>query len=232
MFEDTLLESSLKSAPILKTKHWLIFIAIGAVVFLAGYFGLPIINMGADPGVIVAQSAIVASVITCWALMLCYVLADAKRYGFNGLVWFSVNLILPLVGFVIYLMYSASKTGDWKRATLPIAYIFEFIIIGVMVLVPLIYTEALPKAQLMAFLSAPPPPPPPPPPPAAAAPPPKIIHRVSAEDIMRAPTVIPKTIAQIKDEAEPPPNAGAVGVVGGVPGGMPGGALGDRKSVV
>ena len=139
MFEDTLLESSVKSAPILKAKHWLICIAIGAAVFAAGYFGLPIINMGADPGVIVAQSAIVASVITCWALMLCYVLADAKRYGFNGLVWFIVNLILPLVGFVIYLMYSASKTGDWKRATLPIAYIFEFIII---VLVPLIYTEA------------------------------------------------------------------------------------------
>ena len=93
-----------------------------------------------------------------------------------------------------------------------------------MVLIPLIYTEALPKAQLMTFLAAPPPPPPPPPPPAAAAPAPRIIHRVSAEDIMRAPTVIPKTIAQVKDEPEPPPNAG--GVVGGVPGGVPGGQMG------
>jgi protein TonB len=133
--------------------------------------------------------------------------------------------LLPLLGFVIYLIYSASKTGDWKRATLPIAYIFEVIIIGVMVLVPLIYTEALPKAQLMTFLAAPPPPPPPPPPPAAAAPAPRIIRRVSVEDVMRAPTVIPKTIAQVKDEPEPPPNAG-VGVVGGVPGGVPGGSFG------
>ena len=41
---------------------------------------------------------------------------------------------------------------------------------------------------------------------------------------MRAPTVIPKTIAQVKDEPEPPPNA--VGVVGGVPGGVPGGSMG------
>src|SRR5208282_5355699 len=103
-----------------------------------------------------------------------------------------------------------------------IAYIFEALLVGMMVLVPLIYTEALPKAQLMTFLAAPPPPPPPPPPP-AAAPAPRIIRRVSAEDMMRAPTVIPKTIAQVKDN-EPPPSA--VGVVGGVPGGVPGGTFG------
>ena len=35
MFEDTLLESSTKMAPVLKGKHWLISIAIGAVFFLA-----------------------------------------------------------------------------------------------------------------------------------------------------------------------------------------------------
>jgi protein TonB len=108
---------------------------------------------------------------------------------------------------------------------MPIAYMVEVVVVGVMILVPLIYTEALPKGQLMTFLAAPPPPPPPPPPP-AAAPPPRVIRRVTAEDIMRAPTVIPKTIAQIKDEPEPPPNAGAVGVVGGVPGGVPGGQMG------
>jgi protein TonB len=43
---------------------------------------------------------------------------------------------------------------------------------------------------------------------------------------MRAPTVIPKNIVQIKDEPEQAPNAGAVGVVGGVPGGVPGGQMG------
>ena len=41
---------------------------------------------------------------------------------------------------------------------------------------------------------------------------------------MRAPTVIPKTIAQVKDEPEQPPSA--AGVVGGVPGGIPGGQMG------
>lgn len=41
---------------------------------------------------------------------------------------------------------------------------------------------------------------------------------------MKAPTVIPKTIAKVKDEPTPPPNT--VGVVGGVPGGVPGGQMG------
>ena len=161
MFEDTLLESSTKMAPVLKLKHWLISIAIGAVFFLTGYFVLPMVSAN-ETSVIATQSAIVGVVIAGFALILCYVLADAGRNGFNPWIWFTVVLLLNLVGFIIYLIYSAAKTGDWKRATLPVAYIVEVIIIGVMVLVPLIYTEALPKAQLMTFLAAPPPPPPPP----------------------------------------------------------------------
>jgi protein TonB len=223
MFEDTLLESSAKSAPILTMKHWLISLAIGAVFFLTGYFILPMLSAN-ETSVILTQSGIVAGVITGLALILCYVVADAGRNGLNRGVWFTVAFLLPLVGFIIYLIYSASKTGDWKRATLPVAYILEVIIVGVLVLIPLIYTEALPKAQLMTFLSAPPPPPPPPPPPAAVAPAPRVIHKISVEDVMRAPTVIPKTIAQVKDEPEPPPTS--VGVVGGVVGGVPGGSFG------
>ena len=222
MFEDTLLDSSAKSAPVLTKLHWAISLAIGAVVFGIGYYVLPMVSAN-DPSVIMTQSGIVAGVVTGLALILCYVVSDAGRNGFNRGVWFAVALLLPLIGFIIYLIYSASKTGDWKRATLPIAYILEVIIVGVLVLIPLIYTQALPKAQLMTFLAAPPPPPPPPPPP-AAAPPVVHVHHVSVEDVMRAPTVIPKTIAQVKDEPEPPPNT--VGVVGGVVGGVPGGSFG------
>ena len=223
MFEDSLLESSTQRAPVLTGVHWLISLAIGAATFLALFFLLPMVSAN-ETSVILTQSAILGGLVAGFALILCYVLADAKRYDFNRVFWFLVVFLLNLVGFVLYLIYSAAKTGDWKRATLPIAYVFEVIVIGVMVLVPLIYTEALPKAQLMTFLAAPPPPPPPPPPPAAAAPAPRIIHRISMEDIMRAPTVIPKTIAQVKDEPEPP--SSAVGVVGGVPGGVPGGQMG------
>lgn len=222
MFDESLLDSSSKRAPILTGVHWLISLGIGAIVFGVLYKVLPMVSAN-ETGVIVAQATIVASVVTAWALILCYVLADARRNGFNRWVWFVLVLLTFLLGYIIYLLYSAAKTGDWKRATLPVAYVLEVIIIGVLVLIPLIYTEALPKAQLMTFLAAPPPPPPPPPPP-AAAPAPRIIRRVSVEDVMRAPTVIPKTIAQVKDEPEPPPNT--VGVVGGVVGGVPGGSFG------
>jgi protein TonB len=183
------------------------------------------VAFGAETKVVLAQGIILGGVVGCYALMLCYVLADAQRLGLNGWAWFVITLLLNVVGFILYLIYSAAKTDNWKRATIPIAYIVEVIIVGATVLVPLIYTEALPKGQLMTFLAAPPPPPPPPPPPVAAAPV-KIIKRVTAEDLMRAPTVIPKTITRVKDEVEAPPQAGAVGVVGGVPGGVPGGQMG------
>lgn len=224
MFDENLLESSPSRASVLKGRHWLISLGIGVVTFLAAYFLLPMLAAGVETKVLIAQGIILGVLMTCYALMLCYVMADARHLGFSPWLWFFVTLLLNVVGFIIYLIYSAAKTDNWKRATIPIAYIVEAIIVGAMVLVPLIYTEALPKAQLMTFLAAPPPPPPPPPPP-AAAPPVRIIHRVTAEDIMKAPTVIPKTIAQVKDEPEPPPQ-GAVGVVGGVPGGVPGGQIG------
>ena len=96
-----------------------------------------------------------------------------------------------------------------------------------MVLIPLIFTEALPKGQLMFLLVAPPPPPPPPPP--AAAP---VQHRskqvqtdiVNGE--LRTPTKIPKKVKMIKEDEAPPPAMAATGVVGGVPGGVPGGSMG------
>jgi protein TonB len=224
MFDETLLDSSPSRAPVLKGKHWAICWAVGGATFLAAYFGLPIIS-AAETKVILAQSIILGAIMFFYTMIVVYVFADARHLGLSPAIWVALTVLLNLVGFLFYLVYSAVKTDNWKRATIPIAYIIEVIIVGVTVLIPLIYTEALPKAQLMTFLVAPPPPPPPPPPPAAAAPV-RVVKRVTADDIMRAPTVIPKTIAKIKDEPEPLPQSGAVGVVGGVPGGMPGGTPG------
>jgi protein TonB len=229
MFDENLLESSPSHVGVLKGKHWLISLAIGAVVFLALFFLLPVLSFGAETKVVLAQSIIAAVLVTGYSLMLCYVVADASKLKLNATVWFVVVLLLNVVGFLIYLVYSAMKTDNWMRATIPIAYIVEGIIVGLLVLVPLIYTEALPSAQLMTFLAAPPPPPPPPPPPAAAAP--KIVKRVTMEDVMKAPTVIPKTVRIIKDQPEPVNNA-AVGVVGGIPGGVPGGQMGGALGAV
>jgi protein TonB len=222
MFDECLLESSPSRAPVLKSKHWILSLALGVVVFLIIFFGLPLVSFGAETKVVTAQAVILGVLTAGYALLLCYVWADARHLKLNAPVWFAITFLFNLVGFVAYLIYSAIKTDNWKRATLPIAYICEGILVGLFVLVPLIYTEALPSAQLMTFLAAPPPPPPPPPPPAAPAP--RIVKRVTMADVMKAPTVIPKTIAR-PDAATPPPSA-AVGVVGGIPGGVPGGQFG------
>lgn len=223
MFDDTLLDSSPQRAPVLSSTHWLISIGVAAVGFLLWFYGVATILGPPDSTrVLMIQSAIFGAMpFLLTALMLCYVWADTRHLGFNTYLWMALVLVFSVVGYLVYLVYSAQKTDNWKRATIPIAYILEGIIIGVTVLIPLIYTEALPKAQLMTFLAAPPPPPPPPPPP-AAAPPKVVVHHVSLQDIMKAPTVIPKNIVKVKDEPTPPPQA--AGVVGGVPGGIPGGS--------
>ena len=117
--------------------------------------------------------------------------------------------------------------GKTNRAwTVLISFIGQIALIGVLILIPMIYFDALPRTQLTSFLVAPPPPPPPPPPPAAA---PvkmvKVIPRQFDAGRLMAPKAVPKDIAMIKEEELPPPSASA-GVVGGVPGGVAGGSVG------
>jgi len=122
------------------------------------------------------------------------------------------------------LLESGGRLKTKRGATTFFSFILEVAIIGILILIPLIYTEALPKQQLMTFLVAPPPPPPPPPPP-AAAPPVKVIKKIETEldnGQLRQPTKIPQKVQMIKEEEAPPPSAG---VVGGVPGGVPGGSM-------
>jgi len=95
--------------------------------------------------------------------------------------------------------------------------------------VPLVFTEQLPKAQLLTFLVAPPPPPPPPPP-AAAEQVAKVVKQIQTDLLstgqLRTPGKIPQKVEMIKEEEAPPPMPAGGGVVGGVPGGIPGGQLG------
>jgi periplasmic protein TonB len=124
------------------------------------------------------------------------------------------------------LIESGGRLSTKRGMTTTISFLFQMVLIGILVLVPLLFTEALPKTQLMTFLVAPPPPPPPPPPPAAA--PIKIVKQVQT-DIMngqlRTPTKIPQKVEMIKEDVAPPPVTTA-GVIGGVPGGIPGGQMG------
>lgn len=119
------------------------------------------------------------------------------------------------------LIESGNKLKTKRGLTTSFTFIMEIILVGVMVLIPLLFTEALPKAQLLTGLVAPPPPPPPPPPPAAVV---KVvkIQTNMINDQLRTPTKIPKKIEIVKEEEAPPQ---MTGVVGGVTGGVPGGAM-------
>ena len=124
------------------------------------------------------------------------------------------------------LLESGGRLKTKRGATTLLSFGLEVVIIGILILIPLIYTEALPKQQLMTFLVAPPPPPPPPPPP-AAAPPVREIKKIETEldnGQLRQPTKIPQKVQMIKEDEPPPPST--AGVVGGVPGGVPGGSMG------
>jgi len=110
-----------------------------------------------------------------------------------------------------------------KPWTVAVSMLFQVLFLGILILIPLIYTEALPKAMLATMIVAPPPPPPPPPPPAAAV----IVkvkpqvHLMDAGKLLQ-PKTIPKDIKIIKEEA---PDMSA-GMAGGVPGGVAGGSMG------
>jgi len=122
---------------------------------------------------------------------------------------------------------SAHPTKTHKSWTVALSAIVQSIILGILILIPLIYTEALPKGMLNTFLVAPAPPPPPPPP---AAP----VKTVRAPKIVQlnkmvAPTVIPKNVAMIKDEA-PVIYTNGGGVDGGTGSGILNGIIGSGGS--
>jgi protein TonB len=124
------------------------------------------------------------------------------------------------------LMESGGRIKTNQKWTGLISTLVQLGLVGFLVLLPLIFTEALPKGQLTTWLVAPPPPPPPPPP---AAPQIQHVQKVSeiVDGSLRAPTKIPKQVKMIEEDAAPPPSSGVMGgVVGGVPGGSAGGVIG------
>ncbi|HXU20578.1 MAG TPA: TonB family protein [Verrucomicrobiae bacterium] len=125
----------------------------------------------------------------------------------------------------------SGQTGEMARTHKPwsigLSVILQAGILGALLLIPLIYTQVLPKTMLTTFLVAPPPPPPPPPPQQAVVKQVKPV-KVIAVNKMAAPTVIPKKIEIAKDEAPPAVNPndmpGVAGGTGDVLGGVGTGA--------
>jgi protein TonB len=125
---------------------------------------------------------------------------------------------------------SVLEYNRMARASRPLDFLISLLINLMILAAPvfagLYFTDTLNLKQLEStFLVAPPPPPPPPP---AAPTVVKVMprHKVfeNAGKLV-APTVIPKTIAEIK-ESPLPPDADGGGVAGGVPGGVAGGSMG------
>jgi protein TonB len=122
-----------------------------------------------------------------------------------------------------------SSVAQRKRRTWAtlLSLVLQLFLIGLLLLLPLWFTDELPKQQLLTLLEAPPPPPPPPPPatsiPSAA----KVVKVTSniANGRLRTPSRIPSRVQMIKEDEAPPPVPTTGGVVGGVPGGIPGGQL-------
>lgn len=112
---------------------------------------------------------------------------------------------------------SSSKTLDLLAALL-----FHAVLIGGPILAGLYYTDTLNMQVLATTLLVAPPPPPAPPAAILKAHAPRRVFLTGAKLV--APTVIPRQVAELKEEPLEPESLG--GTAGGVPGGVPGGQMG------
>ncbi|HEV2350388.1 MAG TPA: TonB family protein [Terriglobia bacterium] len=199
MFDATLLDSSPERVPVLDGRHWVGAFGVGVLGGLAGYLLLPLMFSPA-PEARMVESLLLGVGVMFYELMLWYVLADARQLGLNSGSWSIVLLVLNVVGFVVYLIYSAAKSGEWKRATLPLAYVFQGIVVCALLLFPLISTQALPDAQRFADLLIPAPP---------AGPRPVSTSRVKtakhppAHSVIEAPPRFPVAMDRVIEKPDP-----------------------------
>jgi len=105
----------------------------------------------------------------------------------------------------------SSKSKYWMMVT----FCTNGSILLLLILIPLIYPEALPAASLQTLLFAPPPPPPAPAPP----PPPQVVQVVKVKSEMMnnqltAPTKIPHNIQMVSEKEAPVSSFGVAGMEG------------------
>jgi protein TonB len=222
MFEDALLDSSPRQKSVLRRIHYLLSALAGTLFFVQGLYLLSLMFVPAGQRALIIAAAMVGVVAALYAMMLCYVWADARQQHLLAWPWLGLTLLLNLPGFLIYLVYSAQKTGDWKRAAIPLAYVAESMLVGVLILVPLIYTQALPRQLLITDIHIVPPSGRPPAPVAGQQASPSAHH--ATVDPFTEPVRIPPTIQQIAETPEPPQPDGPE--VPFIPGTIPGNGLG------
>ncbi len=120
-----------------------------------------------------------------------------------------------------------------RGATTIVSFLLQVGLVCVVILIPLIFTQALPlNVTSVTSLVAPPPPPPPPPPAAARAPASTPKPTPVETKALTVPLKIPQKIAQIHDQPTPDQNAGPPPSIAGIPGGVPGGVAGGTMGGV
>lgn len=98
-----------------------------------------------------------------------------------------------------------------KSWTVAVSFALEFLAVGVMILIPVIWTGVLPKASLVNMLTAPAPPPPPAPPPQPVPKMARVVRRVFDVRTLQAPQTIPKQVVFLNGEPLAPLNTGVSG---------------------
>jgi periplasmic protein TonB len=221
MFRETLLDSSPSYRTHLTSYQLGISCLVGLVGFAAGAIAFPRLPGFTSPWAWLEGGLVSGFIALLYALMVCHVVADARQVKIRPGLWLAVVLAFNLPGLVCYLVFSARKTGDWKRIALPLAYSFEATLLGVCLVMPLVFTEGLPK---LAWLT------PVPPPPAGvprhdAARGQRLPRRRPANAVLLAPTIIPR-ITTGPEETEPAPEAGGLeGITPGLPNAVPNGVF-------
>jgi protein TonB len=213
MFKDALLDSSPRQKSVLRPIHYLLSAIAGTLFFVLGLYLIPLLFVPAGQRALIIAAAIGGIAAAFYTLMVCYVGADGRQQHIRAWPWVGVTAFLNLPGFLVYLVYSAQKTGDWRRVALPLAYVAELTFVGGMILVPLIYTQALPRPLLTTETHIAPPPGRPPTPMGEQHPRPSANH--PTVDPFLQPAKIPPTITAINESPDLPSQVGpTMGVIG------------------
>lgn len=218
MFENTLLEFSPLRSSVLKSVHRLAALGASGLGFLLTLHLLPLLAPASTTRTLVPVAALAGAASGFYALAVLYVAADARQLQLRAWwLWTGATLAFSLAGFLSYLVYSAVKSGDWKRISIPLAYTVEIGLVGLLLMMPLIYTQALPELVLTKVF--PPPGSPSGPAPGQPRAHPKARSRITMRDLMSAPTQVPRSIARVADQPEPTPDDGLL-LTGDVPNGV------------
>ncbi len=218
MFDDALLESSLSRSPVLRGIHWAISAAAGLFGLAATWWFLPDVVAQLEGSSLLLASSLAGLLCAGYALMGSYVWEDANRLRLRKRVWLLVTLSLNLAGFLIYLIRSASRSGNWKRAATALAYVLQAASVAILAALPLASTDALSKQVLQITYSVPSPPAGLP---SARTVPPREKPSTRARvDVLKSTIIIPKGVREFEESPAPPPERGRY-VAEGIPGGSP-----------